>query len=45
MYLLEVKRPDESKGPWDYFKVVSTIPAEQAFRPPGEGNCPLVAAK
>jgi branched-chain amino acid transport system substrate-binding protein len=45
MYLLEVKRPDESKGSWDYFKVVATIPAEQAFRPLGEGNCPLAAAR
>jgi branched-chain amino acid transport system substrate-binding protein len=45
MYLLQVKSPQESKGDWDYFKVISTIPAEQAFRPLNEGNCPLVAGK
>ena len=42
MYLLEVKKPTESKGPWDYFKVRATIPAEEAFRPLSEGGCPLV---
>ena len=41
-YLFEVKSPDESGGPWDYYKVRATIPAEQAFRPLAEGNCPLV---
>ena len=41
MYLFEVKRPDESRGPWDYYKLLSTIPAEQAFRPLGEGGCKL----
>jgi branched-chain amino acid transport system substrate-binding protein len=45
VYLFEVKRPDESKGAWDYFKVVTSIPAEQAFRPLSEGGCPLVGAK
>ena len=45
MYLLQVKSPEESKGDWDYYKVISTIPAEQAFRPMSEGNCPLVAGK
>jgi branched-chain amino acid transport system substrate-binding protein len=45
MYLFEVKKPEESKGPWDYYKLLATIPADQAFRPLGEGNCPLVAAK
>jgi branched-chain amino acid transport system substrate-binding protein len=45
MYLLQVKSPEESKGDWDYYKVISTIPAEQAFRPMSEGNCPLVARK
>ena len=45
MYLLQVKSPEESKGDWDYYKVISTIPAEQAFRPLNEGNCPLVAGK
>jgi branched-chain amino acid transport system substrate-binding protein len=41
-YLVEVKKPSESKGPWDYYKVRSTIPAEQAFRPLKDGECPLV---
>jgi branched-chain amino acid transport system substrate-binding protein len=42
MYLFEVKKPSESKGPWDYYKVRATIPADQAFRPMNEGGCPLV---
>ena len=42
MYLVEVKKPTESKGPWDYFKVLATIPADQAFRPLSEGGCPFV---
>jgi branched-chain amino acid transport system substrate-binding protein len=41
-YLVEVKKPSESKGPWDYYKVKATIPADQAFRPLSEGGCPLV---
>jgi branched-chain amino acid transport system substrate-binding protein len=41
-YLVEVKKPSESKGPYDYYKVRGTIPADQAFRPEKEGNCPLV---
>jgi branched-chain amino acid transport system substrate-binding protein len=41
-YLFEVKKPAESKGPWDYYKVRATIPAEQAFRPVDQGDCPLV---
>ncbi len=40
-YLFEVKKPEESKGPWDYYKLVSTIPAEEAFRPLAESECPL----
>jgi branched-chain amino acid transport system substrate-binding protein len=43
MYLFEVKKPAESKAPWDYYKVRATIPAEEAFRPVKEGGCPLVA--
>ncbi len=43
MYLLEVKKPDESKAPWDYLKVRATIPAAEAFRPLKDGNCPLVS--
>jgi branched-chain amino acid transport system substrate-binding protein len=42
-YLFEVKKPEESKGPWDYYKLISTTPAERAFRPMSEGGCPLVA--
>jgi branched-chain amino acid transport system substrate-binding protein len=42
MYLFEVKTPQESKGPWDYYKLVRTIPAEEAFRPLSDGQCPLV---
>ena len=42
MYLFEVKKPSESKGPWDYYKLRSTIPAAQAFRPIDQGECPLV---
>jgi branched-chain amino acid transport system substrate-binding protein len=41
-YLFEVKKPSESKGAWDYYKLRATIPAEQAFRPLGQGDCPLV---
>ncbi len=44
-YLFEVKTPSESKAPWDYYKLVQTIPADQAFRPLDQGNCPLVAKK
>ena len=44
-YLVEVKKPSESKGPWDYYKVLATIPAEKAFRPESEGGCELVAKK
>jgi branched-chain amino acid transport system substrate-binding protein len=41
MYLLEVKKPEESKSDWDYLKVVATIPPERAFRPLEAGGCPL----
>ena len=41
-YLFEVKKPEESKGPWDYYKLVGTTPAEQAFRSLSESSCPLV---
>ena len=41
-YLFEVKKPSESKGPYDYYKVAATIPANEAFRPLNEGDCPLV---
>jgi branched-chain amino acid transport system substrate-binding protein len=42
MYLFEVKKPSESKAPWDYYKVRATIPAAEAFRPIDQGECPLV---
>jgi len=42
-YLLEVKKPEESKHPGDFYKVRATIPTEEAFRPLKEGNCPLVS--
>src|SRR5687767_13196439 len=41
-YLVEVKKPSESKGPYDYYKVLATIPADQAFRPLADGGCSLV---
>ena len=41
MYLFEVKKPSESKAPWDYYKVRATIPAAEAFRPIDQGECPL----
>ena len=44
-YLFEVKKPSESKYPYDYYKVRATIPADQAFRPIDQGDCPLVAKK
>ncbi|MBY0530437.1 MAG: ABC transporter substrate-binding protein [Xanthobacteraceae bacterium] len=43
MYLFEVKKPEESKGPWDYYKLRATIPANEAFRPLADGKCPLVS--
>jgi branched-chain amino acid transport system substrate-binding protein len=41
MYLFEVKKPSESKGPWDYYKQISVIPGEEAFKLPGPNQCPL----
>jgi branched-chain amino acid transport system substrate-binding protein len=41
-YLFEVKKPEESKSPWDYYKLLQTTPAEEAFRPASEGGCALV---
>ena len=40
-YLFEVKRPSESRGPWDYYRLLASTPANEAFRPMGEGACPL----
>jgi len=42
MYLFEVKKPSESKGPWDYYKQIAVIPGEEAFKLPGPNQCPLV---
>jgi branched-chain amino acid transport system substrate-binding protein len=39
MYLMEVKKPSESKYPWDYYKVVQTIPGEQAYMTKAESKC------
>lgn len=44
MYLVEVKKPEESKGPWDYLKIVNTVPGDKAYRPLDAGGCPLVDA-
>jgi len=44
MHLFEVKTPAESKYPYDYYKLVRTIPGDQAFRPMDKGGCPLVQA-
>lgn len=43
MYLLQVKSPAESRKPWDFYKVLATVPGDQAFRPLSEGGCPLTA--
>jgi branched-chain amino acid transport system substrate-binding protein len=42
MYLFEVKSPEQSKGPFDYYNLKRTIPAAEAFRPIGQGGCSLV---
>jgi branched-chain amino acid transport system substrate-binding protein len=42
MYLFQVKSPAESKGPWDYYKLVATVPGSEAFAPMSESKCPLV---
>ncbi|MWJ29480.1 ABC transporter substrate-binding protein [Halomonas sp. ZH2S] len=42
MYLAQVKTPEESTGEWDLYEILSTIPAEEAFRPLSESNCDLV---
>ena len=42
MYLFRVKKPEDSKGEWDYFETLATIPAAEAFRPLNEGGCSLV---
>ena len=42
MYFVQVKTPEESTGAWDYYRILSTIPSNQAFRPLDESGCPLV---
>lgn len=42
MYLVQVKKPEESKYPWDYYHVRQTIPAAEAFQPLSESRCPLI---
>ncbi len=42
VYVFQTKTPAESTGGWDFLKLVSTIPADQAYRPLSEGGCPLV---
>ncbi len=42
MHLFRVKTPAESKYPWDYLKLVATIPAAQAYQPLADSKCPLV---
>jgi branched-chain amino acid transport system substrate-binding protein len=39
MYLFEVKKPEESKYPWDYYKLIKAIPPSEAWRPLEEGGC------
>jgi branched-chain amino acid transport system substrate-binding protein len=41
MFLMQVKTPSESKYPWDYYKVLATLPGDQAFRPQAAGGCPI----
>ena len=41
-YLFEVKKPSESKGPWDYYKLVATTPGNEAYRPLAEGHCSFI---
>ena len=42
MHLFQVKTPAESKEPWDYYKLIATTPAAEAFRPLSDGGCPMV---
>ena len=43
MHVFRVKRPEESRYPWDFYERAATLPPEQAFRPLDQGNCPLAA--
>ncbi len=42
MLLLQVKTPEESKAPWDYYKILAEVPGDQVFRPLKDGGCPLI---
>jgi branched-chain amino acid transport system substrate-binding protein len=42
MYLFQVKKPSESTGPWDYYKLIATIPGDEAFQPLSASRCPLI---
>jgi branched-chain amino acid transport system substrate-binding protein len=42
MHLFEVKKPEESKGEWDLYNLIATVPGDEAFRPLDKGGCPLV---
>jgi branched-chain amino acid transport system substrate-binding protein len=42
VYLVRVKKPSESKGPYDLAKLIATIPGDKAFRPMSEGGCPYI---
>ncbi len=42
-FVFQIKSPAESKGPWDCYKLVRTVPGETAFRPMAQGGCPLLA--
>jgi len=42
MYLFEVKKPEKSKGEWDLYNLIATVPGDEAFRPLDKGGCPLV---
>jgi branched-chain amino acid transport system substrate-binding protein len=42
MLIVQVKTPQESKYPWDYYKIIETIPGDQAFRPLADSDCPYI---
>jgi branched-chain amino acid transport system substrate-binding protein len=42
MFLMQVKTPAESKEPWDYLKLVTTVPGDEAFRTVADSKCPLL---
>ncbi|MGH9651633.1 MAG: ABC transporter substrate-binding protein, partial [Terriglobales bacterium] len=45
MFLVQIKSPEESKYAWDYYKILKTVPGDQAFRPMAEGGCAHVMDK